>query len=380
MIEIREVKTKKDKKLFAIYPTKLYEGCPYYVPSFISDDINSFNPKKNANLSIFDYKGFLAFKDGKLVGRVAGILSKNRNSSEEGKSIRFSRFDCINDLEVFKKLLCAVAEYGKQNGATIMHGPWGFNDTDREGLLTYGFDVRSTYATNYSYPYYHENVEKLGFEDESKWIEMLFEIPDQVDERSARLSERIKNKLGIKDVADSMTVKQILDKYGDAFFDTYNLAYGTLDGFVPIIDKKMKKTILDQFAVIVNLRYISLLVDSKEQVAGFGICLPSICKPLIRHKGKLLPGIFSLLKAIKKPKELEMGLIAVRPEYKNLGLNAIMIHRIMKNIIDDKIEKVESNPMLETNLSIQQTWKFAGKDVVKKRQTYKIDVDKLLCE
>lgn len=378
MIEIREVKTRKHKKLFATYPVKLYKDCSQYVPSLVSDEINSFNPKKNASLNVCDYKGFLAYKDGELVGRIAAIINRKENEITGGKFIRFSRLDCIDDAEVFNELLRAVALYGKENDLKVMHGPWGFNDTDREGMLTFGFDKNSTYSTNYSFPYYHENVEKLGFQDESKWIEMLFDIPDVVDERSARLCDRIKAKYKVKDVAETMSVKEILELYGEKFFDTYNLAYGNLDGFVPVSDKAMQKNVLDQFAVIVNTRYVSILVDDKEQVAGFGICLPSICKPLKKYKGRLLPGLFSLIKAIKKPKELEMALIAVRPEYRNAGINALIINRIMKNIIDDKIQKIESNPMLETNLSIQQQWKFAGKEIIKKRQTYVIELDELL--
>ena len=378
MIEIVEVKTRKQKKVFAKYPINLYKNCPYFVPSIRSDEVNSFNPKKNASLSVCDFKGFLAYKDNQLVGRIAGIINRADNELTGEKFVRFSRLECIDDVEVFRALLTAVANYGKENGMENMHGPWGFNDTDREGLLTYGFEERSTYATNYSYPYFHKHIESLGFEDESKWSEMRFRIPDVVDERSAGLCERIKEKYNVREVADVMSVKEILSTYGDRFFDTYNLAYGHLDGFVPVTDKREQKNVLDQFATIVNPRYISILIDDKENVAAFSICLPSICEPLIKHKGKLLTSIFGLLKAIKKPKELEMALIAVRPEYKNCGLNALMINRIMANILQDKIQKIESNPMLDTNFSIQQQWKFADYEIVKKRQTYKINIDKFL--
>ena len=162
MIEIKEVVTKKDKKLFASYPVKLYKGCPYYVPSLRSDEMATFDKKKNFSLEYTDAKGFLCYKDGKLVGRIAGFINKKHNALTDGKYIRFSRLECIDDLDVFKALLKAVAKYGKENGMEIMHGPWGFNDTDREGLLNYGFDKRSTYATNYYYPYFSENLKKLG--------------------------------------------------------------------------------------------------------------------------------------------------------------------------------------------------------------------------
>ncbi|MBR2870747.1 MAG: hypothetical protein IKB98_05165 [Clostridia bacterium] len=378
MIEIKQVKTSRDISLFVKYPLKLYKDCPYYVPSVMMDEKNNFSQRKNPNLKDCDYQGFLAYKDGELVGRIAALINWQEISIYGEKVIRFSRFECIDDLEVFKALLSAVAEYGKSRGLEYMHGPWGFNDTDREGMLTYGFNLRSTYSTNYYYPYFHKNVEALGFEPESKWVEMNFGIPKETDERSARLSEMIMKKYGVREVSDTLSVKEILERYGDAFFDTFNKAYSHLDGFVPIVDKGMQQSVLDQFAVIVNTKYISIIIDKDEKMAGFGICLPSICEPLQKHGGKLLPALISILKAIKTPRELEMALIAVRPEYKNAGINAIMIDKIMRNIIADGVERVESNPMLESNLSVQQQWKFADSEIIKRRQTYKIKIGDLL--
>lgn len=378
MIEIKEVQSKKDIKLFATYPIELYKDCPYYVPSLRADEMTTFDEKKNFNLAHTDAKGFLAFKDGELVGRIAGFINRKHNELTDGKFIRFSRLECIDDLEVFKALLKAVANFGKENGLEVMHGPWGFNDTDREGLLTYGFDKISTYATNYSYPYFHENLRKLGFEDESKWIEFNFTIPEECPERLIKLAEKIKARHGLTDVSETMSVKQILSKYGEEFFDTMTLAYGHLDGYVPIVGKE-RENMLDQFATIVNKKYISILVDGEGKVAGFGIVLPSIAEALRKHDGKLFPtGFISLLKAIKKPKVLEMALIGLRPEYKNTGINACLMTKIAKNIIDDHIESIESNPMLEHNLDIIQQWKLFESEIIKKRQTFMKKVDEVL--
>ena len=371
MIEIKEVKTKKDLKLFAEYPVKLYKDCPYYVPSLRSDEYDTFNPKKNFSLSESKLKGFLCYKDGELVGRIAGLINYTHNKLSGQKNIRFSRFECIDDMEVFKALLGAVENFGRENGMEIMHGPWGFNDTDREGMLTYGFEERSTYATNYYFPYFYQNMEKLGFEAESKWVEFRFVVPDKPDERIAALANKVREKLNVRDVAESMTVRQILAKYGDKMFDTLNEAYGHLDGYVPVVGKA-RKNVLDQFGTIVNTKYISFLIDENEDVAAFGIVLPSICEPLVKHRGRLFPtGFIGVLQSIKAPKELEMALIGVKQKYKNTGINAIIISRILKNIIDSGIDKIESNPMLEHNFSIQQQWKFVDSEIVKKRQTYK---------
>ena len=195
MLEIREVKTKKDIAIFAKYPVKLYKDCPYYVPSLRSDEVDTFNPKKNHSLNKNKLKAFLCYKDGKLVGRIAGLINTKENELSGKKFVRFSRFECINDLEVFKALLGAVENFGKENGMEIIHGPWGFNDTDREGMLTFGFDKRSTYATNYSYPYFYQNLEKLGYETESVWSERDFKIPTEPYERITKLVERLKDRL-----------------------------------------------------------------------------------------------------------------------------------------------------------------------------------------
>ena len=374
MLEIREVKTKKDLKTFAKFPTKLYKDCPYYVPSLYSDELATFNPRKNFSLKGNKIKGFLCYKDGKVVGRIAGLINNAYNEKTGKKYIRFSRFEAVDDKEVFNALISAVNDFGKENGMEIMHGPWGFNDTDREGMLTFGFDKRSTYSTNYYYPYFCEHMKEMGFKDESKWIEREFVIPDEPYERVVSISEKLKKKLNVKELADIMSVKEILKNYGSAFFDTLNLAYGNLDGYVPIVGKA-QDNVLKQFATIVNLKYISILADKDGKVAAFGIVLPSIADALIKHRGRLLPfGFIDVLKSMKKPKELEMALIAVHPDYKNTGINSIVITRIMNNVVKDRISRIESNPMLETNYNIQMQWKFAANDIIKKRQTYQKEI------
>ena len=379
-IEIREVTTKKQLKLFAKYPTKLYKDCPYYVPSLRSDELNTFNPKKNYSLANNKIKGFLCYKDGELVGRIAGLINYKHNELSGKKYVRFSRFECIDDLEVFKALIGAVEKFGKENGMEIIHGPWGFNDTDREGMLTYGFDEKSTYATNYYYPYFAENMVKLGFTDESKWLERRFVIPKEVDKRLINLSEKLMVKLRLTDVSLTMSVKQILARYKDQFFDTLNLAYSHLDGYVPV-EGEARDNVLSQFATIINKKYISFLVDEEGLVAGFGIVLPSICDPLIKHKGKLFPlGFIGVLKNIFKPKELEMALIAVHPKYQNSGINSIVISKVLDNIIKYRIRNLESNPMLENNYNVQQQWKIFETNVVKKRQTYEKEIGSLIQE
>lgn len=219
-------------------------------------------------------------------------------------------------------------------------------------------------------------MKKLGFVDESKWVEFRFKVPTKVDERLEKIGKMVEKKYNLKDVTKNMSVKQICKKYGDSLFDCVNEAYGHLDGYVKI-DGRMKENVLSQFATIINKKYLSILIDEDDEVAGFAVVLPSICNTLIKNKGKLFPvGFIGILKSIKRADDLEMALIGVRNKYKNGGMNALMISNIMRNLVESgDVKNIESNPMLEHNLNIQQQWKFIEHEIVKRRQTFKKDIE-----
>lgn len=375
MITIREVKTKSELRKFARFPVRLYKNCPLYVPSFYSDELSVMDPNKNFSLPSCEVRCFLAEKDGKVVGRVAGIIQKRRNELVGKKDIRFSRFDFIDDAEVAEKLLAAVAAFGKERGMDTIHGPWGFNDQDREGMLVEGFDKRATYATNYNYPYYEKHVRALGFEPESEWVEYNFTIPDKVDERIKTISEYVQKKLELTEIAGTAPMKKLIPVYGHRALEMVNEAYASLDEYVPLEGKEMDN-VLDQFATIINPRYFSLLVDKNDEVIGMGVIIPSIAEALIKGRGRMtLPTVVRLLRSIAKPRELEMALVAVRPDYQKKGVNALMMARISRHIIEDGIRRVESNPELVTNLAVQTQWTNFEREIIKRRKTFTKKID-----
>ena len=370
MIKITEVRTASQRRAFARFPLRLYKDCPYYVPSVYADEKNITLPQKNPSLATCEIRCFLAEKDGKIVGRAAGIIQKKYNEIAGRKCIRFSRFDCIDDADVAKALLDAVESFGRERGMDTVHGPWGFNDQDREGMLTYGFERRATYATNYNYPYYEKLVRDLGFTDESEWVEYAFKVPEKVDERIAHVASFIQRKLDLKEIAGTAPMRKLIPAYGPKALAMVNQAYAALDCYVPV-EGKVVDAVLQQFATVINPRYFSLLTDKNDEVVAMAVMLPSICAPLQKSGGRMTPlTILRLLRAIAKPKELEMVLIAVRPDYQKKGLNSIMISRILQNIIDDKIEKVESNPELVTNTAVQEQWEVLERYIVKRRKCF----------
>ncbi len=372
MIEIVEVKTRKQLKQFAIFPIKLYKDCPYYVPSFISDDINICDDKKNLSKGTSDVKCFLALKDGEVVGRIAGIIVNESNKKFNEKNVRFNRFDFIDDVEVSSKLLEAVINWGREMGMNRIHGPWGFNDTDREGMLTTGFDEYSTYATAYCYPYYHKHMEQFGYEKESEWIEHRADFK-RIDPRFEKIADIISKRDGqFRDIALTMKVKDIVKKYGDSFFDCYNRAYSQLDNYIPL-EGDLKEATLKQFATIINVKYFSCIVDKNDRVVSFIVNLPYIGDVLRKAKGRMLMAALPLLRTIKHPKKLELAIFAVDPDYRNSGVHALALNNLSKTLQKCDIEDFVLDPILTTNLHMLNTLQGINITERARRQTYKKD-------
>lgn len=373
MVKIVEAVTSAQMRAFARYPLELYKDCDYYVPCFTSDEKNIKNPKKNYAAEGCEVKCFLAEKNGRIVGRIAGVIVAESNRKFGEKKIRFSRFDFNGDEDVAEALLNKVAEFGKERGMTVIHGPWGFNDTDREGMLTSGFDRPATYATNYNYEYYADVVRKLGFKKESEWMEFAI-YPGTLDPKIYKAADFVQKRYGFVELNDKYPIKRIIREYGDLFFDCYNEAYKDLDCYVEL-KGKVKQNVIAQFATVINQDYFSCILDPKTgKIAAFGVVIPAIGKIIKKHNGNLLASAIPLLKAKKKPDALELTLIGVAPEYRNSGVNAMIITRIHRNIMKNGIKNVVCNPMLTTNAGILTQWKWVEHEEIKRRATFEKEI------
>lgn len=369
MIVVKEVKSYIQKRKFVDFPNKLYKNNPYFVPYIRMDEMNLFNPKKNVSYEDCDAKYFLAYKGKKVVGRIAGIVQRLYNEKTNEKRLRFSRFDAINDKEVAKALFDAVEKYAKEMGMDTVHGPLGFNDLDREGLLIEGFDQLSTFEEQYNYPYYQKLIENYGFVKEVDWLERKLKAPKVIDERLERVSSYMMKKCKLKFVEVKST-RQFLKQYSDALFEIIDTTYDNLYQTVPFTDA-MKKMMIDNFKLIINIKYVATIVDENNRVVCFGICFPSIAKALQKSGGRLtIPAIFRLLKALKKPNIIDLGLIGVLPEYQMRGISTAIIAALQKMISDGNIEYAETNLNLETNNNIQNQWKNFDGEIHKRRRSF----------
>ena len=368
MIEIIEVKTKKEIREFVDFPTKLYKGVKQYVHPLRFDEINNFNPKKNASLEECDVQLFLAKQDGKIVGRIAGIIQRSYNKKVGQTRCRFSRFDAINDVEVARALFDAVENWAREQGMNIVHGPLGFNDLDREGMLIEGFDEVATFEEQYNFPYYKDLLEACGYEKETDWLEYKI-FPSPLDERTDRIADMVLKRYNLR-VVQEKSKKKFLKKYGDQLFEVIDQAYAPLHGTVPL-SESVRAQILEQFELILSLKFFIAIVDENDRVIAFGFALPSLAKAVNKSKGKMLPaGIFRMLHAIKKPQVVDLALVGIRPEYQGKGVNAIIMRFMANSIKKNHIQFCETNLNLEDNIKIQQQWKLFNHSQHKRRRCF----------
>ena len=368
MLNIKEVKTKRDIKEFVEFPLRLYKGNPYFVPPMYADEVKLL--KNGGNRDVADSVFFLAERDGKTVGRIQGIIQKQFNKLHSTSRVRFTRFDSIDDTEVSRALFSAVAEWGKATGMTELCGPLGYNDLDREGLLIEGFDEDSTFEEQYSYEYYPRLVEDFGLEKEIDWLEFEIKAPEKPNEMLTRVAKRTleMNKLHVADT--SLSKKAYISKYRDQFFEVLDECYSKLYGTVPISDD-VKDELVEQFMLILNKEYLIIVCDENERMVAFGLCFPHIGDALKKSGGRLTPAaIIKLLRIAKNPKCIDLGLVAVLPEYRNVGINAVIMDKLQEYLNSGKLERAETNLNLETNTAVMAQWKHFSARQHKRRRSY----------
>ncbi len=355
MVEILEVKTKKDIKEFIDFPLNLYKNNPYFVPPLYDDEKSIFTDK-NVYFKTCVSKFFLAKKDGKVVGRIQGIIQKQYNEIHNEKRLRFTRFDAIDDQEVATALFNALETFGKEQGMDTFCGPLGYSDLEREGLLIEGFNELSTFEEQYNYEYYARLIENCGFKKEVDWLEYKLYLKKEKDERIGKIAEKALKLNKLKRV-EGLSTSQIIKRYGDGIFACLDECYKHLYGTVPFT-KEMKAQVLAQFKLLINSKYIAVIVDENDEVAYFGLGMPSISKAVQKSGGRLtIPTLFRLLRAVKNPKILDLALVGVMPKYRSMGVNAVGLAALMEMMENSNIEYCETNLNLETNDKVQAQWK-----------------------
>lgn len=371
-IIIKEVTTKADLRRFVDYPNVLYKDVKAYIPAIFEDDMDDWDPKKNPAFSYCEARNWLALRDGEVVGRIGAILSHRANETWNTRRMRFTQVDFIDDYEVSAALFAVVENWARAKGCNQMHGPLGFCDLDREGMLVEGFDERSMCITYYNHPYYNDHLAALGYGKDTDWVENLLTLPDASDENAqklSKLSERLLQR-GKYHKVPLKSKKDITPCLFEQVFELINKAYAPLYGVVEISDNQVSKY-AEKFMPVLSPDYICLVMNEQEEMVAFGACIPSLANALKRSHGKLFPfGWYHVLRAQKNTDALDMLLIAVDPQLQGRGLNVIVMDHILKGAQKNGITLAETGPTLETNDKVQSQWKFFEHRQHKRRRCY----------
>lgn len=359
MLEVKELPLdKRHLRDFTCFQIDLYNGNPYYVPPLIMDDVNTLLPSVNPAFEFCEAAIFMAYRDGKPVARVAGIINHQLNKLNNHKEARFGFVDFIDDHEASAAVMKAVEDWARVKGMNKIVGPLGFTDMDHEGMLVEGFEELGTMATIYNYPYYPEHMERLGYKKESDWIEFLMDVPEKVPDRYNRIAEIVKQKYGLK-VLKYKSRKRVKTEYGRALFHLINDAYKDLYQYAPLSERQIDYYI-GLYLDLLNLDLLSLIVDRNDRLVGVGIALPSMSRALQKSKGRMFPiGWVHLLKGLKgKNDRVDLLLVAVHPELQNKGVNALLFQDLIPYFNRYGYRFAESNPEMETNSKVQSQWEY----------------------
>lgn len=367
-LSIEEISSKRDLKRFISFPLSLYRGNRCYVPPLNFDEMNTLRRDRNPAFEYCTASYWMARKDGKPVGRIAGIINNRFNELWGKRQARFGWVDFVDDPEVSAALFHIVEAWARQQGMAAIHGPLGFTDMDREGMLVEGFAELGTLATIYNFPYYPLHMERLRYRKDADWVEYEM-IPSQtVPERVERLAGIVAERYHMK----TLRLKKAADvrPYAKQIFDLINQAYAPLYGFVPLTDRQIDSYV-DQYFGFIIPEYVPIVVDERGKVAAFGITMPSMSKALQKARGRLFPfGFLSLYRAMKYNDRVDLYLTAVRPDMQDKGLNAMLIYEMNVLYARRRITSVESNPELETNTKVRAQWRFYEGRQHKRRRCY----------
>lgn len=370
MVSIVEVTTRQQLRRFVDFPNQLYKDVPQFVPATYGDDLDDWDRKKNPAFSYCEARCWLALREGEIVGRIGAILSRKSNSKWGTNRLRFTQVDFIDDPEVSGALFETVENWARELGCTAVHGPLGFTDMDREGMLVEGFDRRGCFFTYYNHPYYMQHMAALGYVKDVDWVENLITAPqdEKTFARWRKLSDYVKHRQKLH----TLQVRTRLDYFPllKPFFQLVNEAYAPLYGTVDLTPEQIKKYSM-KFAPLINPQLTCFVMNEQNELVAFGVSAPSIAEAMKKSRGRLFPtGWVRVLHAFHKNDTIDLLLIAVRPDLQGKGVNAIILSEVMEGCRKMGIRYAETGPMLEENEKVQTQWQNFPLEQHKRRRCW----------
>ncbi len=370
-VEVVKVRCRKELDDFIRLPYYIYEDCPQYVPDLESDIRNLINPWKNPAFDFSYIQPFVAYRNEVPVGRIVGIINRKANERWQTRNVRFSLIEMIDDGDVSIALIDAVARWGRSFGMDAIEGPMGITDFDKEGMLIEDFHLTGTMNTIYNHDYYPRHMEALGFQKEVDWVQIRIDIPDTVPARYIRTAQYVRQQIGLKVI--KVTDEDIKKKhYGKKIFNLLNEAYRPIFGFSALSERQVDDFV-NKYLRLIDKRLIPVVVNNNQEIIGVAITMGCLSRAMQKAHGRLWPtGWWHLLKALKWRREdgAELLLIAVRPDYQGMGVNALFFDDLIPIYNQLGFKWAETGPQLEDNVRELSQWKPLKPEFVKRRRCY----------
>jgi hypothetical protein len=365
---IKEVITKKDRRDFIYLPEKVHKHEPEWLPPIYMDEWELYDKKKNKSYKYADAILLLAYRDGKPVGRIMGIINNRYNAINNENHGRFCFMECYDDKEVFHTLLSKVEVWLKERGMSKIIGPLGFSDKDPQGFQVEGFEYPQFMTSPNNSAYMPKLLEEEGYEKKVDLVNYLGKIPEKFPLIYEKVLSRMEHSMEYKIV--EFNSKKELKPYIIGVLELMNECFSEIYGFVPLNDNE-KKDFAARYLPILDPKFVKLIETVKGELVGFAIGMPDFSKGIRDAKGKLFPfGIFKILRDSKKSKKLLMMLGGVKKDFRGKGLDVLMGVKILQSGIKHKMDSLDSHLVLENNAKMRGEYERVGCKVVKTFRIY----------
>jgi len=368
-VEIKEVRSRKDLKTFIYLPETLHAGHANWVHPIYTDEWKFFDKAKNKAFSYCDTILLLAFRDGRCVGRVIGIVNRRYNEHRNEKTARFGFLETTEDQEVVHALLGRIEEWARGLGMNRVVGPYGFSDQDPEGFIVEGFDHRATIATYYNFEWMPKLVENEGYVKDVDYFVYKIDVPKEMPEFYNKIYERARKKGGVEvlEFESKKEIKPWIRKVLSLMNECY--MQNNIYGYAPLEEKEMDD-LANRYLPVLNPHFIKVVLKEGE-VAAFIIGMPDMGAGIQKARGRLFPfGFIHILRSAKTTKQLDLLLGAVKDKYRGLGLDVMMGVKMLESARKAGYEFLDTHHEMETNVKVRGEMERMGGQIYKKFRVF----------
>ena len=329
-VEVRPVRTRRERRVFLTFPWRIYVDDPLWVPPLLSERASVIDPDRGVFFKRGEAELFLAWRDGVPVGTICAAEDKALNGHLDGHECVFGFFDCMKDQTVARALIDRAAAWARARGLTTLGGPFNLDYEDGYGVLVEGRDRPPVILCGHTPPYYQAFFEDYGFTP-LRGDNLAYEIPLSASsaalQRTALMAERIRKQGWMKIRTPDLSRWQ---EEVDVVLDLLNRSLSHLTDFRPY-EREAVEAMVGPFRSIADADLI-LFVQVDGKTVGWFPGVPNMNEVLIHLNGLRYP--WDMARALRwmrhRPKCLSIKSVLILPEYWGSGAALLLIDEMAK--------------------------------------------------